>query len=193
MAADGKLGEGVSLPPGCAVSRGTTIGRFTRINGPAVFRGIYPIEVGQFCAIGRHLLVISHNHRTTFPNLQLNLHESIHPEPVAKREFFEGQPVTIGNNVWIGDHVTILTGTSIGDGAVIGARAVVTRPIPPFAIAVGIPARVVKMRFEPEMIAFLQSVAWWDWPMDRIRRNARFLGTDLSLLNVEGARGLLVG
>jgi virginiamycin A acetyltransferase len=156
-----------------------------------VLRGIYPIEIGQFCAIGRNLLVISHNHRMTSANLQVQLHESLRDGDGAKGDFFEGGPVRIGNNVWIGDHVTILTGVSIGDGAVIGARAVVTRDIPAFAVAVGVPAAVKRFRFTPEMMAFLRDLAWWDWPMERIQRNASFLRADLVRLSVDEAKAAL--
>ena len=191
MVADGKLGEGVSLPRGCAISRGTTIGRYTRINGPAVFRGIYPIEIGQFCAIGRYVLVISHNHRTTFANLQLDLHESLHPGQSAKgvprrstcrdREQRVDRRPRHDPNGYIdrrwGSHRSA-GGRYPADPRIRHRRGSATR--------------VVKMRFKPEMSAFLKSVAWWDWPMDRIRRTARFLGAELSDLSVEEASALIV-
>ena len=72
--------------------------------------------------------------------------------------------VVIGNDVWIGKAATILSGVTIGDGAVIGACAVVAQDIPPYAVAVGNPARVVKYRFTPGVIERLLVVRWWDWP-----------------------------
>jgi acetyltransferase-like isoleucine patch superfamily enzyme len=72
--------------------------------------------------------------------------------------------VTIGNDVWIGQHVTILSGVTIGDGAVIGAHSVVGKSIPPYAIAVGNPARVIRYRFDEKTIEMLLKIQWWNWP-----------------------------
>lgn len=88
--------------------------------------------------------------------------------------------VVIGHGVWIGDSVIILPGVTVGNGAVIGAGSVVTRPIPPYAIAVGNPARVVKYRFSPEVVALLEAVDWWSWDVEKIRRNR-----DLFELNLQ--------
>lgn len=74
----------------------------------------------------------------------------------------------IGHDVWLGTRATILPGVHIGDGAIIGARAVVACDIPPYAIAAGNPARIIRMRFPAEDIATLQKIAWWDWPAERI-------------------------
>lgn len=77
----------------------------------------------------------------------------------------------IGNDVWIGYGVTILGGVKIGNGAVIGASAVVAKDIPPYAIAVGNPARVVKYRFDEETIRKLLAVKWWNWSLEKIADN----------------------
>ena len=71
---------------------------------------------------------------------------------------------TVGNDVWIGCGANVLSGVVIGDGAVIGAGALVNKDIPPYAIAVGVPARVIKYRFDKKTVARLLEVAWWDWP-----------------------------
>lgn len=78
--------------------------------------------------------------------------------------------VIIGNDVWIGSEATIISGVRVGDGAVIGARAVVTGDVPPYAIAAGNPARIVKMRFEEKTIDRLLQIRWWEWEDKRIEK-----------------------
>jgi acetyltransferase-like isoleucine patch superfamily enzyme len=75
----------------------------------------------------------------------------------------EKRDINIGNDVWICDNALIMDGITIGDGAIVGARAVVTHDIPPYAMVVGIPARIKKYRFTPEQIKALQKIKWWDW------------------------------
>ena len=77
--------------------------------------------------------------------------------------------IIIGHDVWIGAGVTIMSGVRIGNGAVVGANAVVAKDIPPYAIVVGNPARVIKYRFAEDVIAKLQAIKWWNWPVERIR------------------------
>lgn len=79
------------------------------------------------------------------------------------------QHVTIGHDVWIGHGAIVLPGRRIGTGAVVGAGAVVTRDVPPYAIVVGNPARVMRTRFEPDIADCMLDLAWWDWPHDRVR------------------------
>ncbi len=74
----------------------------------------------------------------------------------------------IGNDVWVGTGATILSGVTIGDGAVIAAKAVVTKNVPAYGIAAGNPARIVKTRFSQEVIEGLKEICWWDWPLEKI-------------------------
>ena len=74
----------------------------------------------------------------------------------------------IGNDVWIGQNVTVMPGVHIGDGAIIGANSVVAKDIPPYAIAVGNPCRVVRMRFDDELIDLLLQFKWWDKSIEEI-------------------------
>ena len=77
----------------------------------------------------------------------------------------------IGNDVWIGQNVTIMPGVNVGDGCIIGANAVVAKDIPPYSIAVGNPARVVKRRFDDNTIKRLLKLKWWDMPIETIEEN----------------------
>jgi virginiamycin A acetyltransferase len=134
------------------------------------------LRIGRFSSIGGGTTIFldggEHNptHVTTYP-LRLALPKLETPEQtVATKE-----DVEIGNDVWIGDAATLLSGVRIGNGAVIGARSVVTKDVPPYAIAVGNPARIARLRFTPEQISALERIAWWNWPLHKIREAAPLL------------------
>ena len=79
--------------------------------------------------------------------------------------------IIIGNDVWIGYETLIMSGVTIGDGAIIGARAVVTKDVPPYTIVAGVPAKPIRRRFNDEVIETLQSAQWWNWEKERIEKN----------------------
>lgn len=79
--------------------------------------------------------------------------------------------IIIGNDVWIGFEAVIMAGVHIGDGAIIGARAVVTKDVPPYTIVGGVPAREIRKRFDAATVERLQALKWWDWSEERIRQN----------------------
>ncbi|WP_308462078.1 CatB-related O-acetyltransferase [Mesorhizobium sp. INR15] len=83
-------------------------------------------------------------------------------------------PIRIGNDVWIGRRAIILSGVTIGDGAVIGAGAVVSKDVPPYAVVVGNPAALVRYRFNSGQIASLLEIRWWDWEDDLIKTDPSF-------------------
>jgi phosphonate metabolism protein (transferase hexapeptide repeat family) len=86
----------------------------------------------------------------------------------AFRDTRQGARVVIGNDVWVGHGAIIMPGVSIGDGAVVGAGAVVCEDIAPYAIVVGVPAKFIRWRFEPDIAKRLRTLAWWDWEHDRL-------------------------
>ena len=81
------------------------------------------------------------------------------------------EPVTIGNDCWIGPHSLIVGGITIGDGAVVMAGAVVTKDVPPYAVVGGVPARIVKYRYDEATIDFLLKTQWWNKPIDWLKDN----------------------
>lgn len=103
-------------------------------------------------------------------------------DPASWSSGYRGDTV-IGADVWIGTEAVILPGVSIGPGAIIAARAVVSRDVPAYAVVAGNPARVVRRRFDDATIARLLEIAWWDWPVEKISRNLDAIrGADLAAL-----------
>lgn len=158
------------IPPTRCDDPRVSIGRFTYGN-PALrmWDEAERIEIGAFCSIADGVTIFGggeHNSGwvTTFPlRIALGLDGAGRDGHPATKG-----PTRIGNDVWIGDGATILSGVTVGDGAVIGARALVARDVPPYHVAVGNPARIVRQRFADAEIAALLRIRWWDWPLERI-------------------------
>ncbi len=168
----------IKIHPDSYIGERTTIGAGTNINGPAFIASseAAPVSIGKYCAIAHGLRIRPRNHFIGYANLQDAFQKRY---KLPSLDAIKG-PVVVGNNVWIGDSVTILSGVKVGDGAVVGAGSVVTRDVPPYAIAAGNPARVVRKRFAEETIDQLLLIKWWDWPEEKVKRNIRFFATDLS-------------
>ena len=134
------------------------------------------LRIGKFCSIacGAKFLFNSANHAlgslSTYPFPIFYEAWGLDPRDVAAAWDNKGD-IVVGNDVWIGYEAVILAGVTVGDGAVIGARAVVTRDVPPYTIVGGVPARPIRRRFPQPVIAALQELRWWDWPRERIARN----------------------
>ncbi len=146
---------------------GSYIGKYSAFHG----------TVGRFSSISRY--VTSNNgmhpstnpYATTCPMFYSTSKQNGHTF-ANKQLFNEFKPEpTIGNDCWIGQNVFIAGGVSIGDGAIIYAGAVVTKDIPPYAIAAGVPASVIKYRYDEETIEFLLKLKWWDLPVEWLKDN----------------------
>ena len=129
--------------------------------------------IGKFCAIAKGVEFVMNgaNHRmdcaTTYPFYIMGGDWGSAIAPVKEKLPLKGD-TTIGNDVWIGQNVTIMPGVHIGDGAIIGTNSVVAKDIPPYAIAVGNPCRVVRKRFDDELIDILLKLRWWDKSIEEI-------------------------
>lgn len=144
------------------------------------------VEFGKYCAIGPNLKIIGHNHDYNFPAVQYlfykKMFNTVHPFDPKSNVVTKGK-IKIGNDVWIGEDVLILSGVSIGDGCCVGARSVVTKDLPPYTICVGQPCKVVKKRYSDDVINFLQDLKWWDWDEEKIKRNKEFFMTNLNRIS----------
>lgn len=125
------------------------------------------ISIGAYCSIASGaVLIAGGNHLvgsvSTYPFSMIDRWKDWNAEP--QRE----QHLVVGNDVWIGSHAMVVGDVTIGDGAVIGAGAVVVRDVPPYAVALGVPARVVRYRFPPEDIETLRALRWWEWPEEAV-------------------------
>lgn len=167
-----------------------TIGEFTIyndfVNDPRQFEKNnvlyhYPVNhdqlaVGKFCSIacGAKFLFNSANHSlaslSTYPFFIFFEEWGLDIKDVAAAWDNKGD-IIIGNDVWIGYEAVILAGVTIGDGAIIGARSVVTKDIPPYTIVGGVPAKTIRKRFSDEIILSLLKLKWWDWTQEKIARN----------------------
>lgn len=129
--------------------------------------------IGKFCAIAKGVEFVMNgaNHRmdcvTTYPFYVMGGDWGLGIAPIKEELPLKGDTV-VGNDVWIGQNVTVMPGVHIGDGAIIGANSVVASDIPPYAIAVGNPCRVVRKRFDDELIKLLLQLRWWDKPIEEI-------------------------
>jgi acetyltransferase-like isoleucine patch superfamily enzyme len=137
-------------------------------------------RMGSFCSIAPNITVfLGGNHRTdwitTFP------FGHVYPEQLGGTHI-QGHPtskgdIVVGNDVWIGFNSTIMSGVTIGNGAVISANATVVKDVEPYAIVGGNPAKHIKFRFEPEIRELLEQLRWWDLPVEEIRVIAEKLST----------------
>jgi virginiamycin A acetyltransferase len=140
----------------------------------------YPINkdrliIGKFCSIacGAKFLFASANHTlkslSTYP-FPLFFEQWNLDKKHVKYAWDNKGDIVIGNDVWIGYEAVILSGIHIGDGAIIGTRAVVTKDIPPYTVVGGIPAKEIKKRFDEETINKLLQIQWWNWSFDKIQQ-----------------------
>ncbi len=155
----------------------------------------YPVNqdrliIGKFCSIacGAKFIFNSANHTlrslSTYPFPIFYEEWGLNKQHVASAWDNNGD-IVIGNDVWIGYEAAILSGVHIGDGAIIAARAVVTKDVAPYTIVGGVPAKVIRKRFDEQTIDKLLQLQWWDWPFEKIQQHLpHIMNADIDKLSI---------
>lgn len=183
----------VSLYAHVDIGADCKIGRFTYIR-PYSYTG-KSVSIGRFCSIGDYCVIGASKHPTNWLTTHTfaydnktkfegtDLYENIEPQKFP----FKGEMTSIGSDVWIGSKSIIMTGVSIGHGAVVGAGAVITKNVPPYAIVVG-NNKVIRYRFPENIIKELLALAWWDLDIEDISRIRTFDDIEEAILEIKKIR-----
>ena len=160
-----KMGRYSYTGAGCHITD-ATIGNFCSIGGGCgIGGGMHPMEHASTSPVflkGRNIM------RTNFAELPYSPPETVH----------------IGNDVWIGDGAFIRAGVSIGDGSIIGAHAVVVHDVEPYSVVAGVPAKVIRRRFEADTIRKLLDLKWWEWPDEQLEKYGQYFSSPEKLFEM---------
>jgi acetyltransferase-like isoleucine patch superfamily enzyme len=181
-----RFGRGAIADDKCSFEEGVVIQEDVRLSNATIGGHSYVSErsilwncrIGRYCSIGPEVRIGLGIHPTrnvisTYPGFYSTRRDvpiSFH----TGRGDPEHRMVSVGHDVWIGARVVVLDNVTISDGAIIGAGSIVTRDIPPYAVAVGAPARVTRVRFSESEIGILERVAWWNRDIEFCRANAPY-------------------
>jgi len=152
---------------------GIHVGKYTYGFEDICFKASPVVQIGAFTSIAENVNISKGNHpidtvstHNFFYMKSFGLVDKALPDPAKGNT-----PISIGHDVWIGRDVTILTGVTIGTGAIVAAGAVVTKDVPPYAIVGGVPARLIRYRFDEETRNRLLESRWWTWPDEKLKAN----------------------
>lgn len=162
-----------------------TMGRYSYMGAA---NSLNNVTIGSFCSIASYCAIGGGDHPlgnvSSSPVFLAG--RNVFGTNLGELSFDESRPVTIGNDVWIGEACFVNAGVTIGDGAVIGAHSVVTRDVEPYSIVAGAPAREIRKRFSDDVVEGLLALRWWDWDDDRLRSSAGLFADPRALLEKEG-------
>lgn len=156
------------------------IGRYTVVNGPNtdLYASINNIQIGAFCSIARGVAFQEFTHysdRLTTHLINKHIFKN------GKSDIYSKGDIIVGNDVWIGAHSVVLSGVTIGNGAIIASNSVVNKDVPPYAVVAGSPAKIIKYRFNEEIICKLEELKWWEWSIEKIKMNNSIFNGKLTI------------
>lgn len=174
-----KIGSNVRLESPCEISQAAdlrgefSLGAFSTISPTdGIGHFLHNVSIGRYCSIAAGVWISPHEHPIEWLTTNALTYDSklfrwaggfMDSHTNLAKEYTNERPVRIGNDVWIGRGAFIKGGVTIGDGAVVAAHAVVVKDVPPYAIVGGVPAKVIRYRFDEETIKELLELKWWDY------------------------------
>lgn len=172
---DSQVGHHCQIQRYCDLLR-VQIGNNTIIERNAV---LHDVSIGSFCELSWYVGMGGDNHNYKLPSIhhwywQTYFEFEKDENSVGKKNFFDklySEECTLGNDVWVGSGVTVNRKVHVGNGAILASGCVVTKDVPDYAIVAGVPARIIKYRFDKDVICRLLRISWWDWPSDVLREN----------------------
>lgn len=174
----------------CIIDKRATIHRWAKVKRSSIGAYTYisnntivdNVEMGKFCSIADNIRIGLPSHNPSLLSISplFTIKRNAVKTSWVEQDFndFESQRTVIGHDVWIASHALVMGGLSIGNGAIVAAGAVVTKDVPPYAVVGGVPAKIIKYRFEPEVIEQLEALQWWNLPDDVLRKHLSAFQTE---------------
>ncbi len=149
--------------------RNTFVGKYTYISSGCSFKNT---NIGKFCSIAKDVKAGMGKHPTDYVSTSPYFYSTVNAlgsTLVTQNSYDEYEEINIGNDVWIGVDALILDGVTVGDGAIIAAKSLVNKDVPPYAIVGGVPAKLIRYRFSEKQIANLLNISWWNLSAEELK------------------------
>lgn len=180
------IGENVIIEEGCSINRDViimnncSVDKYSYINFGSK---IGYAQIGKFCSIGNNCEIGMHSHPINYISTSPRVYGKKNILNITSKYNEFKDPTIIGNDVWIGSSAIIMQGVNIGNGAIIGAGAVVTKDVLPYEIVGGVPAKHIRFRFSKDIIAFLENLCWWNLNIKDSKEMKQYIEMEDSWIN----------